>query len=266
MRILFVGDIVGRAGRRILKEHLGAVCHKYGVDFTILNVENAAGGFGITRKIAEEFLRLQVDVMTSGNHIWDNQETFAYLDTQPLLLRPANYPPGLPGSGMCVATSQTGISVAVLNLQGRVFMPPLDCPFRTADKLVESLKARADVVIVDFHAEATSEKMAMGWYLDGKVSAVLGTHTHVPTSDHRILPGGTAYVTDVGMTGAYDSIIGMQVETALPRFLTGIARSRFEPASGNPRFCSVLVEIDQKTGKGISIERIDLWESGDAED
>jgi len=258
MRVLFVGDIVGRAGRKILKENLGLVCHRHNVDFIILNVENAAGGFGITKKIAEEFLRLQVDVMTSGNHIWDNQDAFSYLDSQPLLLRPANYPPGLPGSGSCITTSQTGISVAVLNLQGRVFMQPLDCPFRTAETLIDSLKTKADVIIVDFHAEATSEKMAMGWFLDGKVSAVLGTHTHVPTADSRILPSGTAYVTDVGMTGAYDSIIGMQVETVLPRFISGISRTRFEPASGNPRFCSVLVDIDHHTGKGNSIERIDL--------
>ncbi len=249
---------MGRAGRKVLKENLGPVCHKHDVDFTILNVENAAGGFGITRKIAEEFLHLQVDVMTSGNHIWDNQEAFAYLDSQPLLLRPANYPPGLPGKGLCLTTSQTGITVAVLNLQGRVFMQPLDCPFRAAEALIDSLKEKTDIIIVDFHAEATSEKMAMGWFLDGKVSAVLGTHTHVPTADTRVLPSGTGYVTDVGMTGAYDSIIGMQVETALPRFLSGISKSRFEPASGNPRFCSVLVDIDSHTGKCNSIERIDL--------
>ena len=253
-----MGDIVGRAGRKVLKENLGPVCHRHNIDFTILNVENAAGGFGITRKIAEEFMRLQVDVMTSGNHIWDNQEAFSYLESQPLLLRPANYPPGLPGSGLCLTTSQTGISVAVINLQGRVFMQPLDCPFRAAEALLESLKGKADVIIVDFHAEATSEKMAMGWYLDGKVSAVLGTHTHVPTADARVLNSGTGYVTDVGMTGAYDSIIGMQVETALPRFITGISKTRFEPASGNARFCSVLVDIDNDSGKCNSIERIDL--------
>ncbi len=258
MRVLFVGDIVGRAGRKVLKKNLGLVCHRHNVDFTILNVENAAGGFGITKKIGEEFMRLQVDVMTSGNHIWDNKDAYSYLDQQPLLLRPANYPPGLPGSGLCLTTSQTGISVAVLNLQGRVFMQPLDCPFRAAESLIASLKEKADVIIVDFHAEATSEKMAMGWFLDGKVSAVLGTHTHVPTADGRILPLGTGYVTDVGMTGAYDSIIGMQVETALPRFIDGISKSRFEPASGNPRFCSVLLDIDNHTGKCNSVERVDL--------
>ncbi len=258
MRVLFVGDIVGRAGRKILREKLGPVCHSNNVDFTILNVENAAGGFGITRKIGEEFMRLHVDVMTSGNHIWDNPEAFSYLEAQPMLLRPENYPPGLPGSGSCLATSETGIAVGVINLQGRVFMNPLDCPFRAAEKLVEELKEKTDVIIVDFHAEATSEKMAMGWFLDGKVSAVLGTHTHVPTADNRILPSGTAYVTDVGMTGAYDSIIGMQVETALPRFLNGISRARFEPASGNPRLCSVLMDINPGTGKCNSIERVDL--------
>jgi len=258
MRVLFVGDIVGRAGRKILKEKLGQVCHSNDVDFTILNVENAAGGFGVTRKIGEEFIRLQVDVMTSGNHIWDNPEAFTYLENQPLLLRPANYPPGLPGSGYCLTTSQTGVPVAVLNLQGRVFMNPLDCPFRAAEKLVEKAREEARIVILDFHAEATSEKMAMGWFLDGRVSAVLGTHTHVPTADNRILNKGTGYVTDVGMTGAYDSVIGMQVDTALPRFLQGISRSRFEPASGNPRFCSVLLDIDQDTGECRSIRRIDL--------
>jgi len=259
MRILFVGDVVGRAGRRILREKLGDVRHKHDVDFTILNAENAAGGFGINRKIAAEFLRLDVDVMTSGNHIWDNQEAIGYLEEQPRLIRPANYPPGLPGSGSCIATSRTGVPVAVINLQGRVFMPPLDCPFRAAERLVEDARKEADVIIVDFHAEATSEKMAIGWFLDGKVSAVLGTHTHVPTADQRILPQGTGYLSDVGMTGAYDSIIGMQVESALPRFLDGFSRKRFEPASGNPRFCAVLVDVDQDSGKAVSIDRVDLW-------
>lgn len=260
MRVLFVGDVVGRAGRRILRKKLGEVRHKHSVDFTVLNAENAAGGFGINRKIAGEFLRLEVDVMTSGNHIWDNQEAVGYLDDQPLLIRPANYPPGLPGAGSCITTSRTGVKVAVINLQGRVFMPPIDCPFRSAEKLVSEARERADVIIVDFHAEATSEKMAMGWFLDGKVSAVLGTHTHVPTADQRILPRGTGYVSDVGMTGAYDSIIGMKIETALPRFLDGFSRKRFEPAAGSPRFCSVLVEVEQDTGKTTLIERVDLWE------
>lgn len=249
---------MGRPGRRILKEHLSRVRHNHDIDFTILNVENSAGGFGITKKIAEQYLRLEVDVMTSGNHIWDNQEAFDYLDEQPLLLRPANYPPALPGKGSCVAVSRTGIPVAVVNLQGRVFMPPLDCPFRSAESLVAALKERAEIIIVDFHAEATSEKMAMGWFLDGKATAVLGTHTHIPTADCRILPGGTGYVTDVGMTGAYDSVIGMKVESVLPRFLDGITRSRFEPASGNVRFCSVVMDIDPETGRCLSIERVDL--------
>lgn len=257
MKILFVGDIVGRAGRRIFKQHLEKVQSEHKIDFTIANVENAAGGFGITPSIAEQILKMGVDAMTSGNHIWDKREILDYFDRQPRLLRPGNYPPGLPGEFCFLGESSTGILVAVLNLQGRVFMPIIDCPFRFVNQHLDRLRKRTPLVIVDFHAEATSEKMAFGWHLDGRVSAVLGTHTHVPTADARVLPEGTAYVSDVGMTGAYDSVIGMKVEPSLERFLKGVA-SRFEPATSSARFCSVIIDVDEETGKARSIERCDL--------
>lgn len=257
MKVLFVGDIVGRAGRRILKENLERVQSEDQIDFTIVNVENAAGGFGITPSIAEKILKMGVDVMTSGNHIWDKREIMDYFDRQPRLLRPGNYPPGLPGQFSCLGESAAGVPVAVLNFQGRVFMPIIDCPFRVVDQHLERLRKKARVIIVDFHAEATSEKMAFGWHLDGRVTAVLGTHTHVPTADARVLPEGTAYVSDVGMTGSYDSVIGMKIEPSLHRFLKGIA-SRFEPATSSPRFCSVIIDVDEETGKARSIRRRDL--------
>ncbi len=254
MKILFVGDIVGRGGRRVLREKLPELKEEYGIDFTIVNVENAAGGFGITSLIAEQILGLGVDVMTSGNHIWDKKESVQYLDQEPRLLRPGNYPPGVPGRCSYVGESYDGIRVAVVNVQGRVFMPMIDCPFRFMEQHLPRLREQAHVVIVDLHAEATSEKMALGWFLDGKVTAVLGTHTHIPTADTRILPDGTAYVTDVGMTGSYESVIGMRVEESLARFLTGL-RTRFEPAAQNPRLCGVVLDVDDITGKARSITR-----------
>jgi 2',3'-cyclic-nucleotide 2'-phosphodiesterase len=256
MKILFVGDIVGRGGRRVLKEHLHSIQREHDVDFTIVNVENAAGGFGVTPAIAEEVLGLGADAMTSGNHIWDRRETLDYLDREPRLLRPANYPPGLPGKPYFIGESPQGIPVAVINLQGRVFMANIDCPFRAADQILREVRNRARVIIVDFHAEATSEKMAFGWHVDGRASAVLGTHTHVPTADARILNEGTAYISDVGMTGSYQSVIGMQVQASLARFLTGIG-SRFEPASESPRLCAVLLDVDEQTGRASSIRRCD---------
>lgn len=257
MKILFVGDVVGRGGRNVLKEMLPEVKQQHNIDFTIVNVENAAAGFGITPNLAEEILKLGVDVMTSGNHIWDRREIYDYLNSQPKLLRPGNYPPGTPGSYRSVSFCHSGVPVAVLNLQGRVFMPLTDCPFRFMDEELEYLSESAKVILVDFHAEATSEKVAFGWYLDGRVSVVVGTHTHIPTADARVLPGGTAYVTDVGMTGSYDSVIGMKVEGSLSRFLTGL-NSRFEPATNCPRFCSVIIDVDEQTGRSRSIERCDL--------
>jgi len=256
MKILFVGDIVGRVGRKLLKDHLSDVQKDHQADYTIVNVENAAGGFGITPAIAEEILGYGVDVMTSGNHIWDKREIFDYLDREPRLLRPGNYPKGTPGSWTHIGESPAGIRVAVVNLQGRVFMPLTDCPFRLIEKELPRITKETPVIIVDFHAEATSEKMALAWFLDGKVSAVIGTHTHIPTADERMLANHTAYISDVGMTGPYDSVIGMEVQTSLSRFLTGL-HTRFEVASGHPRFCAALIEVDESTGHATSIRRID---------
>ncbi len=257
MKILFVGDIVGRTGRKILSDKLHAVQVEHGVEFTIVNVENCAGGFGATPRLADAILNLGADVLTSGNHIWDRREILDYIAREPRLLRPGNYPPGLPGNCSVIAETRTGIRLAVLNLQGRVFMPVIDCPFQFIDEHLERMRETCRVIIVDFHAEATSEKMAFGWFVDGKVSAVLGTHTHVPTADARVLPGGTAYITDVGMTGSYDSVIGMQIEGALSRFRTGLT-GRLEPAVDSPRFSAVVVDIDESTGNARSIERCDL--------
>lgn len=257
MKVLFVGDIVGRGGRQILAEKLKSVQEEYRIDFTIANVENCAGGFGITPKLAAKILGLGVDVLTSGNHAWDRREVWDFFEREPRLLRPGNYPSGVPGNHCCVGETRSEVPVAVLNLQGRVFMPIIDCPFQFIDRHLKSIQEKCTVIIVDFHAEATSEKMAFGWFLDGMVTAVLGTHTHVPTADARVLPGGTAYITDVGMTGSYDSVIGMQVEGALTRFRTGLS-GRLEPAVDSPRFSSVIVEVDESTGSACSIERCDL--------
>jgi metallophosphoesterase (TIGR00282 family) len=257
MRILFVGDVVGRGGRKIVRERLHEVQEEYSVDFTIANVENCAGGFGITPSLADKMLRVGLDVMTSGNHIWDRPEVYDYFAREPRLLRPGNYPPTLPGNYCFIGTAPAGISVAVVNLQGRVFMPLTDCPFRFIEERLKSIQQKSAVIVVDFHAEATSEKMAFGWFLDGKVTAVLGTHTHVPTADARILPGGSAYITDVGMTGSYESVIGMEVEGALSRLLTGVSR-RLQPVIRSPQFCSVILEVDDHTGQAVSIQRCDL--------
>lgn len=254
MKILFVGDVVGRGGRRVLREKLPELQAENGIDFTVANVENAAGGFGITPLIGEQILGLGVDVMTSGNHIWDKKESVKYLDQEARLLRPGNYPPGVPGRHCYIAESQDGIKIAVINIQGRVFMPLIDCPFQFMEKQLPRLREQAQVILVDFHAEATSEKMALGWHLDGDVTAVIGTHTHIPTADTRILSEGTAYVSDVGMTGSYESVIGMRVEASLSRFLTGL-RASFEPAAKNPRLCGVVIEVDDLTGRARSITR-----------
>jgi len=259
MRVLFVGDIVGKAGRRCLQENLRTVQNRERVDFTIVNVENAAGGHGVTGEIADSVLDLGVDVMTTGNHVWDQKGIQTYLERQPRLLRPGNYPPGLPGRGTWTGTSACGVPVAVVNLQGRVFMPLTDCPFRWMDQELKRLSS-CKVIIVDFHAEATSEKMAFAWYVDGKTTAVIGTHTHVPTSDTRLLSQGTAFVSDVGMTGPYDSVIGMQIPGSLERFLTSTS-ARFEPETRNPRFSAVVVEADDSTGRAISIRRCDVPET-----
>ena len=252
MRILMIGDIIGQPGRRAVRRLLPDLRHEFDIDVVVANGENTAGGFGITLETAEELLDSGVDILTSGNHIWDQKEIIPHMDEGLPLIRPANYPDA-PGRGYLV---QGG--VMVLNLMGRVFMPTLDCPFRTASAVLAEARAEHSprVVIVDFHAEATSEKQGMGWYLDGKVSAVLGTHTHVGTVDARILPKGTAYLTDVGMTGPVNSVIGSDTNAVLDRFLTGLPQ-RLAVAGGPVLLNSVLVEVDSETGKAISIQRID---------
>ena len=255
IRILFIGDIVGRPGRDLVRLGLQALVEHHQIDVVIANAENAAAGFGITREIGDELLDRGIEVMTSGNHIWDRKEAIDYIGAEPRLLRPANFPARVPGNGSYLARTAGGIPVGVVNVMGRVFMVSIDDPFAVVLKEIEALKPRARIIFVDFHAEATSEKMAMGWHLDGKVTAIVGTHTHVQTADDRILPRGTAYLTDVGMTGPHDSIIGVEVEAALGRFLTGMP-ARFETAEGNPRLNGVIVEADQDTGRALEIERI----------
>ena len=255
MTILFIGDIVGRSGRDLVQKGLRALLEHYDIDVTIANAENAAAGFGLTRDIGETLLEWGVDVMTSGNHIWDKKEVLEYIAVEPRLLRPANYPAGVPGRGSCIAQTRDGRSVGVINVMGRVFMAPLDDPFAVALREIDAVRHRARIIVVDVHAEATSEKIAMGWHLDGRVTAVIGTHTHVQTADERVLPGGTAYLTDAGMTGPHDSIIGMEKEPSLARFLNGMP-TKFEPASGNPRLNGAVIEADDKTGRATTITRI----------
>jgi len=265
LNILFVGDIFGSAGRRIVREHIGHVCEAHGVELVIINAENAAGGFGVTPQIADDLFDLGADVLTTGNHVWDKRELLDYLSSVPAesqdrprrVLRPANLAPGLPGYGYFEGTTRSGVDYAVLNLMGRVFMTGTNDPFHAANDLLAGIKAK--VIVLDFHGEATSEKVAMGWHLDGRVTAVLGTHTHVPTADERVLPGGTAYQTDVGMSGPYDSVIGVQKDLVLHKFLTGMP-GKFEAAKGNPKMCATLVTCDPATGRSSAIQRIMLGE------
>jgi metallophosphoesterase (TIGR00282 family) len=259
MNILFIGDIVGRPGRDLVHRGLRGLVEHYGIDLVIANAENSANGFGITRDIGHTLLEWGVDVMTSGNHIWDKKEVLEYIVTEPRLLRPANYPAGVPGRGSYVAQTGDGRAIGVINLMGRVFMVPIDDPFAGALREIEAIRHRTRIIFVDMHAEATSEKIAMGWHLDGKVTAVIGTHTHVQTADDRILPNGTAYLTDAGMTGPHDSIIGMEKEPSLARFLNGMP-TKFEPAIGNPRLNGVVIEADEKTGRATKITRISYSE------
>lgn len=254
MRLLFIGDIFASPGRSIVAECLERIQVDEGVDFTIANAENSAGGFGVTPTIAEELFGLGIDVLTSGNHIWDKKEIYPYLESEHRLLRPANYDSSLPGSGLHVSTARNGVKVAVMNLQGRTYMPTTECPFRKADALLKSLDAKVKVRFLDFHAEVTSEKMAMGWYVDGRISACVGTHTHIPTADTRILPGGTAYQTDAGMTGPYHSVIGVTKEKALERFLTALP-VRFDAARKKVELHGVLIDIDPSTGQATRIQR-----------
>jgi metallophosphoesterase (TIGR00282 family) len=255
MKILFIGDTVANAGRAMVRHSLKELQNHYEIDLTILNCENAAGGFGVTPRIADEFFDWGIDVLTSGNHIWDKREIMPYLERNPRILRPANYPPDNPGRGVAIVTAANGEDAAVINLQGRAFMVAIDNPFRVADAELAKLPKHIKVVFVDMHAEATSEKVAMGRYLDSRVSAVIGTHTHIPTADESILPGGTAYLTDAGMTGPHDSILGMIGDEVIRRFLTQIP-GRFEPASRDARLNGVVIDVDSSTGKARRIERI----------
>jgi hypothetical protein len=254
MKLLFVGDIFGHAGRRIVADHLADIRAAQEIDVVIANVENSAAGFGITPSVADELFRGGIDVMTSGNHIFDKRDIYDYFARTPRLLRPANYPTGCPGVGVYIHETKTGARCAVMNLQGLVYMANIDCPFRKADELIAALPADVKVRFIDFHAEVTSEKMAMGWYVDGRVSALIGTHTHIPTADTRILPGGTAYQTDCGMTGPYDSVIGVEKAAVLQKFLTAMP-ARFEPAKGSVELHSVSIEVDEQTGKALAIKR-----------
>ncbi|MBI3088137.1 MAG: TIGR00282 family metallophosphoesterase [Candidatus Omnitrophica bacterium] len=255
MRALLIGDIVGRPGRAIVERQVVGLREELGIDLVVANCENAAGGAGITPAVADELFRAGVDVLTSGNHVWRKREAYELLKLDHRVVRPANYPEGDPGSGSAIIETLTGQKVGILNLQGRVFMEPIDCPFRTATRELERLRLVTPMIIVDMHAEATSEKVAMGWFLDGKVSCVFGTHTHIQTADERILPKGTAFLTDVGMTGPYDSVIGRKTEQILERFLSSLP-VKSEVAEGNIQLRALLVDIDPKTGKATSVERL----------
>ena len=254
LRVLLTGDCMGRPGRRILEERLHDLRREREIDFVVSNVENAAAGFSITPRIAEELFAAGVDVMTSGNHIYDKKEVLEYIEREPRLLRPANYAPGAPGRGRWVGRVR-GVAVAVINLQGRAFMPPSDDPFRCVEVQLAAIGSGCQVILVDLHAETTAEKMAMGRFLDGRVSAVVGTHTHVQTADEQILPGGTGYLTDLGMTGPHDGVIGMVTDLVLERFLTGMP-VRFQPSEGQIRLHGLLVDIDENSGQAINVERL----------
>ena len=257
MKILFIGDIMGRPGRDMARRAIPALVERHDVDLVIANGENAAAGFGITKDIGDDLFGFGIHVMTSGNHIWDKKEVLEYIPGEPRLLRPANFPAGVPGNGRILVESASGQAVGVVNVMGRVFMQPIDDPFAVVLREIDALRARTRVIVIDFHAEATSEKIAMGWHLDGRVTAVIGTHTHVQTADERVLPQGTAYITDVGMTGPHESIIGVERSAALGRFLTGMP-ARFEAASGDPKLHAVVITAEVTTGRATAIERLSL--------
>ena len=257
VRIFFIGDIVGNPGRIAVRELLPDIMQRYAVDIVIANGENAAGGFGITPAIAEELIGLKIDVITSGNHIWDKKEIIDYIKDKKWLLRPANYPEETPGFGWSIIKTNSNIKIGIINLCGRVFMDNLDCPFRAAREIIKEIEQETPVIVLDMHAETTSEKAAMGWFLDGSISAVIGTHTHVQTADERILPRGTAFITDAGMTGSINSVIGMQKEIVLERFLTQMPR-KFEVATKDMVLQGVLVSIASKSGKAEAIERVNV--------
>ena len=257
MRVLFIGDIVGSPGRKIVHDRLADILTQRQIDLCIANGENSASGFGITPRLAEELFAAGVEVITGGNHIWDRREILEFFPHEPRLIRPANFPPGLPGKGVFVGKTRSGAGFAVLDLQGRTFMAAIDDPFRAAVAELAAIPPDVKVIVVDMHAETTSEKQAMGWYLDGKVSAVLGTHTHVATADEHVLPGGTAYITDVGMTGPHDSVIGMEKQSVLQRFLDSMP-TRFVVAEGDVQMNTVLIDVDEETGRARSIQRLNF--------
>jgi 2',3'-cyclic-nucleotide 2'-phosphodiesterase len=265
LHILFVGDVFGSPGRRIVGEHLASLISQHNVDLVVINAENSAGGFGVTPATADELFDLGAHVLTTGNHVWDKKEIIDYMQSVPAdsherprrVIRPANYAPSAPGYGFYQGALLSGEDYAVVNLQGRVFMNTPEDPFRTIDAVLGQIRSKT--ILVDFHGEATSEKVAMGWYLDGRVTALLGTHTHIPTADERILPGGTAYQTDVGMSGPYDSVIGVEKELVLARFLTGMP-GKFEAARNDARMCATLIESDGATGRATRVQRFMLGE------
>lgn len=257
VNILFIGDIVGKPGRQAVARELHRLVDRYNVDVVIANGENASGGFGITVETARELFVCGVHLLTSGNHIWDKKEALDYLNREERVIRPANYPPGTPGRGSALLTTPGGVKVGVINLEGRIFMNNLECPFRTADREIEAMTAVTNIILVDFHAEATSEKTSLGWYLDGRVSAVVGTHTHVQTADERILTAGTAYLTDVGMTGAFDSVIGVRKDEPIQKFLTQLP-AKFEVAKKDLRINGVVITVDETSGSARGIERVNL--------
>jgi 2',3'-cyclic-nucleotide 2'-phosphodiesterase len=256
MNILMIGDVVARPGRIAVVERIQDLREQHQIDFAVMNAENVAGGFSITPSLGEQLFASGIDVMTSGNHIFDKKEAVPYIERQPRLLRPANYPPGTPGSGLWLGEVK-GTAVAVMNVMGRVFMPPSDDPFRAVEQILAQLPTETKVRLVDIHAEATSEKVAMGWYLDGRVSAVVGTHTHVQTADERILPGGTGYLSDIGMTGSYAGVIGMNRSDVIARFTSATA-GRASHASGDVRICAAVIEVDEATGKARRISRLNV--------
>jgi metallophosphoesterase (TIGR00282 family) len=257
VKLLFIGDIIGKPGRQAVSRELHRLVDRYMVDLVIANGENAAGGFGITEETANDLYKCGIHVLTSGNHIWDKKDSLDFINREEKLLRPANYPDGTPGRGSAIFMTAGGAKIAVINLEGRVFMNNLDCPFRTADREIERLRAETPIIFVDFHAEATSEKASLGWYLDGRVSAMIGTHTHIQTADERILPDGTAYLTDAGMTGGFDSVIGVRKEEAITKFLSQLP-VKFDIAKNNLRLNGAVIVVDEISGKALNIERINI--------
>ena len=257
VKLLFIGDVIGQPGRDALSRELHRIVDRHRVDLVIANGENAAGGFGLTAETAQELFKCGVQLITSGNHIWDKKDALEYIKREERIVRPANYPEGTPGRGATIVRTPGGVKIGILNLEGRVFMNNLDCPFRCADREIAKLKEETQIIFVDFHAEATSEKVSLGWYLDGRVCAVIGTHTHVQTADERILTAGTAYLTDAGMTGAFDSVIGVKKEEAIMKFLTQ-RPSKFEVAKKDIRINGAVIEVDEKSGLSLGIERINV--------